>query len=240
MRNSEIIEKNFTKVGVNLAKKFKPVKDKFVLTKGFTDNEAAKNLLFHKWFEINEVNNNIKNCLVYLRSFKYYPKISKTQHLKFIFSSYLNEIYILQIRIEDYKKRIERVLRKVKNDEKYEALMKELNNIIEKIRLTLKNIITVRGSVIHVENYDDKDINEIAGYEYMVESQKMKLYNLFLKSEISKLKTKYLNAMKSNQKVIDELIEEFMGKVNEILFTNRYIEEASYNASEYSHIDGRE
>ena len=51
-------------------------KNKFDVNK-LTENEKARLKIFYEYNDLNETYESIKNCLIYINSFPFYPKVQK-------------------------------------------------------------------------------------------------------------------------------------------------------------------
>lgn len=89
------------------------VKNKLDMDK-LTSNEQARLKIFEEYTDLNMTYKSIKNCLIFINSFPFYPRVQKVDYLKFIYSAYLNEIYIWQSRISKITKTIKRSLKEYK------------------------------------------------------------------------------------------------------------------------------
>ena len=71
-------------------------RNKFNMDK-LNENERARLKIYGEYIDLNETYESIKNCLIYINSFPFYPRVAKVDYLKFIYTAYLNEIYMLVI-----------------------------------------------------------------------------------------------------------------------------------------------
>ena len=165
-----------------------------------TDNEKARLKIFEEYTDLNATYESIKNCLIYINSFPFYPRVTKVDYLKFIYSAYLNEIYILQSRMSKLTKIIKRSLKECKEDKRFnidfDIIENSTNNAIDRF----KKIIEIRGEHVHVKRYTTRSIDNVESCEFISKFKDMEKYKIAFKDEIKELKKKYVSKIKSNQR----------------------------------------
>lgn len=214
------ISQNVSEVVENMAK------NKFDMD-GLTKNEKARLKLFEEYVDLKATYDSIKNCLIYINSFPFYPRVAKVEYLKFIYSAYLNEIYILQSRILKFTKVIKRTLKDYKEERwfnvDYNIIDSSTNNAIDRF----KKIIEIRGAHVHVKRYTTKSIDNVETYEFISRFKGTKQYKTGFKYEIKELKKKYFNKMKKNQEQIDEILKLYLQDIDDFLFKKEYIKKVN-------------
>ncbi|MGE8165201.1 hypothetical protein ACQKRQ_34260 [Paraburkholderia sp. NPDC080076] len=78
--------------------------------------------------------------------------ISKNQYINFVIGAYLQEMYILQQRLDAYGKKVSRLYG-------FRDLPKLVNDLVYK---PLENIINIRGNHVHRERYSDAELRRIS------------------------------------------------------------------------------
>lgn len=105
----------------------------------------------------------IENILVYMNTFPYgRHKISKVSYLKYHIENFLNEVYILEKRVEAYSTIVERGYKKESNSVELQNIMKKLREYASHL---LKNTINKRGYHIHRNRYSDRDLDHLSSLE---------------------------------------------------------------------------
>jgi hypothetical protein len=225
LNNTELINKNFSKKGAELTKLFVPGEnDKVVLVRDFTENENAIWILMENWQEVVDSFTRLEQCIIYLKEFKYYPDIPKIDHIRFIISTYLNTIYMLNARVSKLSKIIKRLLKSEKENEELKNLYIEFDKAESKLTTVLDKLKKTRGEDVHQKKYDTPELNNCSGDEYSIELLNLDKYKTYLQNEISEAQRKYLLAFtKTNNKIKKEL-DNYYGSINKILFEAKYIE----------------
>ena len=132
-----------------------------------TKNEKSRLKIFEEYMDLNATYQSIKNCLIYINSFPFYPRVAKVDYLKFIYSAYLNEIYILQSRISKLTKTIKRCLKEYKEEAGFNIDFNIIDNCTNNAVNRFKKIIEVRGAHVHVKRYTTKNIDNVENYEFI-------------------------------------------------------------------------
>lgn len=188
-----------------------------------TRNEKSRLKIFGEYMDLNETYQSIKNCLIYINSFPFYPRVTKVDYLKFIYSAYLNEIYILQSRISKLTKTIKRCLKEYKEDTNFNIDFNIIYNCTNNAVNRFKKIIKVRGAHVHVKRYTTKNIDNVENYEFISKFKDTDKYKIAFKDEIKELKKIYINKLKYNQEQIEKILKTYLQSINEFLFNKEYI-----------------
>lgn len=206
-------------------------RNKFNMDK-LTDNEKARLKIFEEYADLNATYESIKNCLIYINSFPFYPRVTKVDYLKFIYSAYLNDIYFLQSRISKLTKTIKRSLKEYKEENNFNADFTVIDNSTNNAIDRFKRIIEIRGAHVHVKRYTTKDIDNVESYEVISKFGDTEKYNIALKYEIKELKKKYVNKIKKNQEQIEKILKLYLQDINDFLFKKEYIKKVkNYQSS---------
>lgn len=207
------------------------VKNKLDMDK-LTDNEKARLKIFEEYTDLNATYESIKSCLIYINSFPFYPRVTKVDYLKFIYSAYLNEIYILQSRISKLTKTIKRSLKEYKEEKVFNTDFNVIDNSTNNAIDRFKRIIEIRGAHVHVKRYTTKDIDNVESYEFISKFKNTEKYKKAYKDEIKELKRKYVNKIKKNQEQIEKILKLYLQDINDFLFKKEYIKKVkNYQSS---------
>lgn len=230
MEKYKLFDNHFAKEGAKLAKLFitNENDNKIELVRDFSKNENAIWVLMINRQEIVETFSRLENCCIYLEKFNYYPEISKTEHMRFIISAYLNTCYILEARVVKFGNIIQKFLKSCQ-DEELKQLLNQMVDSIKKIKRGLKGIINTRSNDVHVEKYDTNVFNEVSSEEYIIDMTKTDGYTTYIDSRIKDLQNNYLAAFKKNNIEIRKLLNQYFGNIDDILFKNNYIKKVETN-----------
>lgn len=198
------------------------VKNKLDMDK-LTSNEQARLKIFEEYTDLNMTYKSIKNCLIFINSFPFYPRVQKVDYLKFIYSAYLNEIYILQSRISKITKTIKRSLKEYKQEKNFNDDFNVIDNSTNNAIGRFKKIIEIRGAHVHVKRYTTKIIDNVESYEFISNFECTEKYKIAFKDEIKELKKKYVNKIKKNQEQIEKILKLYLQDINDFLLKKEYI-----------------
>lgn len=197
-------------------------RNKFNMDK-LNENERARLKIHGEYIDLNETYESIKNCLIYINSFPFYPRVAKVEYLKFIYTAYLNEIYILQSRILKLTKTIKRSLKEYREEKNLkidlDVIDKSTNSAIDRF----KRIIEIRGSHVHVKRYTTKNIDIVESYEFISGFKGTDNYKIAFKNETKELKKQYVKKIRHNQEQIEKILKSYLQDINDFLFKKQYI-----------------
>ena len=198
------------------------VKNKLDMDK-LTPNEQARLKIFEEYTDLNSTYESIRNCLIYINSFPFYPRVTKVDYLKFIYNAYLNEVYILQSRISKFAKTIKRSLKEYREEKEFNVdvniIDKSTNNTIDKF----KGIIEIRGAHVHVRRYTTRNTDIVESYELISKFKDTERYKIAFKDEIKELKKNYVSKIRKNQEKIEEILKLYLQDINDFLLKKEYI-----------------
>jgi hypothetical protein len=199
------------------------------------DNEVAKNIIFNRdgpreWTikhspktvfianklfrpmsEIFSTMGAIENIAIYMNTFPYDRyKVSKLSYLRYHVENFLNEIYILEERLEAYLKIIERAYKK-------EPYSNNIKDILEKtqkdIIKALEKAVCIRHPHIHQHRYTDSDLDHLAILElfskYERTNQPFWCKRSFFDQAYKKVRNKKVKTFKGIIESLEVLLESY-------------------------------
>lgn len=170
------------------------------------------NILFSPFSEILDSLESINSIYIFIRSFPYKSKkISRVRFLKYHIGNYLNELYMLQIRLKNYLTKIQRGYRKSDTFSLINPIFKLLSEDIEN---TFKPCFDLRGLHIHKNRYTDKELSRLSGLEILTirndnNEKRTKFINSYFIAEYNKVKKKWVNSIKEDLKSIETILEDY-------------------------------
>lgn len=167
------------------------------------------NKLFRGISEIYTTFNNLKNIEIYARRFPYRGcGISRLDYLKYHIENYLNEIYILKVRLIAYSKTISRAYRKSENAE---AIQEDLGQVSKDISKALNKIVEIRGDHVHSLRYSDSKIDRLSTLELLSKSddEPAVLFRELFLTTYKQTRKEWTKAMKANREEIEKLLDDY-------------------------------
>jgi|GEM_PF-6660083 len=127
---------------------------------------SYENLLIRLFFGFNEIDKSIKNLqntLIYIRRFPFSKtRIEKSTYLRYHYENYLNELYILQERMQRFLTIISRLYRR---DQNWENISQITNEILHDFKRALSRLIETRGTHIHEKRFSDLEFDQLDLFE---------------------------------------------------------------------------
>lgn len=145
-------------------------------------------------------------------------KIDKEYYIKFLAGSHLQEVYILNQRLEAYTKKVSRLYKQKKLEELVRPYIYE----------PLQAIISTRGAHVHQQRYSDNRLDDVSTWAILRRAGHE--YGENLEFSYKMAQTSWLKTSRGNKsqilKIIDtyfKIIEEFMCKNGEIFIPEKTI-----------------
>jgi hypothetical protein len=183
--------------------------------KNLTPREEFIKIIFREYLEIFSSYECLKDIEIIIGLNPYNGKVSKIRLLKYHFTNYFNEVYIMKERL---KKFVILIDRKYKKDKAYQVIKVQLNKLEKYIEDSFRNIVKIRGGHVHVERYMNKEFNEldmlqiVLPYEKNIEDKELmeRILSQHYKDTRGKLKKQILDNNKQLESIIDYYSEMIM------------------------------
>jgi hypothetical protein len=133
------------------------------ITRKMTPTDIIFSKLFAGFTEIYNSYYSLLDIEVYLHRFPYHKtRVSKTRYLAYHMENYLNEVYILKVRLISYCTIVDRLYRKDQYLKDLKKTMKSLSDIVQK---SLKGVIDARGTHVHSTRFTDENLDRLTTLE---------------------------------------------------------------------------
>ena len=187
------------------------------------DERAAKDLqiiddIFKRFTEITETVENLDLCLSFVSGRP--PRrngLRLDAFLNYHITFYLQEIYILNERLDAYIKVLQRRKKKlgeVIDDAKYSYW-------IARVRSALKNIIDVRGAHVHARAFNDSRMKELGSYSFLaIHAPEKAIWEKLAKKEYAKIRSIWVAALQKNKLELQTLLDEYFEFVHSEVSTS--------------------
>lgn len=181
--------------------------------------------LFYGYAEIVKSVDALKNIEIYIAVFPYAKKkVSRSEHLAYHYSNYLQELYVLRERLQAHQTFITRAYRKDPRFSRVKSAMAALEDMISR---SLDPIIGVRSNHVHKSRFEHDDFRRLTLIELFQKSpitddgkdEFTKLLPEYYKSTYRDLRKKWLAIIKENNKAIATLLDVFGTGIIHAIFT---------------------
>lgn len=189
--------------------------------------KPGKKELFHAkriFRPLSEVLNSfesIQNISVYIRSFPYKRQgISEVNYLRYHIENYLNELYILKLRLERYLKTLSRAYKRTKWKDQINKIVEKLNSYVQQ---AFEVSINARGYHIHEYRYTDDDLDRLSTLNLYSNASDEKLANIaksLFGSAYRDIRKKWVKKIESDMKGIHDLLELYFKGLTPIISEN--------------------
>lgn len=191
-----------------------------------TPTDILFSKLFDGFTEIHKSYYSLLDIEVYLSRFPYpKTKVSKTRYLSYHMENYLNEVYILKVRLISYCTVIGRLYR---NDSTFTNLKATMNAISEVVQNSLKGVIETRGRHVHKTRFTDEKLDRLTSLELVnFGPHKVPLFKTLYDSAYKTTRKGYAVTIKNNneeiRKILDVCFEVIYGVVADEKGNIRYL-----------------
>lgn len=171
-------------------------------------------------FEILSSYESLLDAELYIRRFPYTEtRITRMRHLRYVFENYLNEIYILKVRLIAYTKAIEEFYAIGNRRKKVRQITQPLFTFTSNF---FKEFVAERGEHVHSRRYDSVNISRLEAMERLSTSNPSTewashMYNYFELVYKDTRKNKSKEIQDHNQK-IKNLLDSYFEKLYPVLF----------------------
>jgi hypothetical protein len=170
-------------------------------------------LLTYHTSEIRTTLDTMSDIEFYMGRFPYSrAKVAKHRHLQFHIEAFLQEIYILQLRLLRFATFIER---KHKKDPRHTQMGAARPVLEDYVVQALKKIVDLRGSHVHQWRLSDNQIDRLTGislYTRMPARKIQKAFTAYYESEYRKIRKQWrewvARGIEGSQKVVDSYFDE--------------------------------
>lgn len=173
--------------------------------------------LFHGFQEIFDSYHCLLDIAIYIGRFPYgNTPISKTRHLAYHMENYLNEVYILKMRLNSYFTILGRLYRK---DRRHQEILKRTKALFSFVNNALTGIIDTRGSHIHKTRFNDEDIDQLSYQEFFSVhgGDEFQIITNLFKTDYRKVKKKYKVTVQNNNEQIKKILDGCFDMLYEIV-----------------------
>ncbi|WP_124834097.1 hypothetical protein [Burkholderia sp. Bp9031] len=161
--------------------------------------------IFYEYTEVHETLEAIKDIRVYVARFPFSgTRVSPGRYLAHQVGIYLNEIYILRVRLVTLTKEIQNKLSKSSTKSVTAPLIKPLFKII---KTSFDGIEKTRGHHVHTRRFSDDDIRRISTLELL--SSEIDWAKDLSRFVYKQTRRQWLTRMLNNEKVIEELLDHY-------------------------------
>jgi len=158
----------------------------------------------------NEIHNSYYSLLdieVYMGRFPYSnTRVSKTRYLAYHMENYLNEVYILEQRLESYFTIVGRLYR---NDRRHQGIRKSIETLISLVQEILKGVIDTRGAHVHRMRFTDEDLDRLDLQEFLSKhgGDELKVLKNFFKFDYGRIRKRYKQMINKNNEQIKIMLD---------------------------------
>jgi hypothetical protein len=123
-------------------------------------------MLFQAYNEMEVSFDTLLNIPVYLDHFpsSLAKRVSRPKWLRYHTENYLHELYIFQNRVESFFRLLRRAYR---NERDAASLKKSFDDLEQKLKVGLSNVIKARGRHVHEHRFDDTTLRALEAAEFL-------------------------------------------------------------------------
>lgn len=170
------------------------------------------------WWGYVEIENSyevLPDVAVYIRRFpSNLGEIGKVRYLQYHIGSFLNEVYILQQRLDAYIKTVTRSYRKDTRLKAMAAHLDSLNTYLSGFR----RIVEVRGSHVHAVRYSDEGLDRLSLLELLSRDGEPGVNRVLFQFHLRETRKKWIKIIGDSVEKIQQILDVYFDVLNEIIF----------------------
>ncbi len=180
-----------------IAKRVRPAEE-------FSDEERRLfDAIFRRFTEITETVDNLDLCQLFISApIPRRKGLKLDRYLGYHITFYLQEIYILNERLESYAKTIMRLKKRGNRDRE---IAKRYEPMLDMVRTALSNIVKARGDHVHNRPFTDTELDELSTYSLLAQFKPE--FNDHARFQYRMARTVWVKRLKENRAAIQTLLD---------------------------------
>ena len=188
--------------------------------------------LFQRFAEIFQSLQVLQDIEAYLKRFP--PKMSRSRYLVYHVHSYLQEVYVLQQRLDALIKKYERWHKPIVDNTDASIAVKTCKQLVAR---SFKGIVKVRGIHVHDQRFSDPELDRLEGWEGLAEtsfSDNDRWMREGYRKQANKTQKKWIKQIATNNVATIEVLDLFFSALYSLTFSSRskVIVPARYGAAQ--------
>lgn len=177
-----------------------------------------------KAFEIFNTYEFLLDTEIYIRKFPY-PKtrIGKTRYTKTVFGNYLNNIYMLRVRMDillDILRK--RYGKKFPESKRTQAVLKTIEKLDKFIKIHFDDIQKTRGTHVHIEEFYDTDLDRLLYIEIFIHNNPgfphLPYFETYFEAEFKKVRKEKIKEIKEFNEETAKVLDKYFEHIYHIVF----------------------
>jgi len=195
---------------------------------GMTDERKGSNVdgddafvveLFQRFAEIFQSIQVLQDIEGYLKRFP--PKMSRSRYLAYHVHSYLQEVYVLQQRLDALIKKYERWHKPIVDNTHTSIAVKTCKLLVAR---SFKDIVIVRGGHVHHRHFSDPELDRLEGWEGLAEtsfSDNDRWMREGYRKQANKTRKKWIKQIATNNVATIKVLDLFFSDLYSLTFSSR-------------------
>jgi hypothetical protein len=175
--------------------------------------------VFYGFLEITKSLETLDDIAFYIRRFPFTAsKIDPARYLQFHIEAHLSEIYLLRERLIAY---VTLMARTFKRDPMLPEFRNVADRLVAGIDASLKNVIAIRGTHVHVGRFSDDGIDRLGTMALLArakDDEMAKVFKELHRVELRKVRKKWQKSISDNNKALRELVDRYFDALYPIVF----------------------
>jgi hypothetical protein len=170
--------------------------------------------------EIQEAYESLLDVEVYIRRFPYKgTRVTKPRYLRSVIENYLNRVYVLKQRLKKFLQEIETLYAQGNRRKEVKKITQPLFTYLKN---SLDNVVAIRGSSVHGENFNSKDLSQLDGLDFSVRTisglSAQEAFQEFYDFQYGKIRLKWVKDIKDLNRMLNGLLDEYYSKLYQVIF----------------------
>jgi hypothetical protein len=183
-----------------------------------SEQDKYRGLLYTGFFEIDSSYQAHHDVQEYIRRFPFgTTAITRGRYLRFVIEAYLNEIYILSVRLQNYLNGINKHWRISRKCLDVARLTQQLASLVSQ---ALEPVIKTRGSHVHSSRYKDPNLHSVEALELLALAQgdERAFWELLYVKTYKTVRKDWLKTVRANNTSIGILLDKYFKTLHPLVF----------------------
>lgn len=212
---SQLLEAHRSEYREILKSKLLGTPEPTTLGKEFSPRESHVRKISFGWAEIDTSFLALKDIPRHLSHPSHRPaSVSSVRFLQYHFENWLQEVYVLQQRLNRFLTTIERAYRK---DDIYKKHLASIHILAQAVNKSFEGIVNIRGGHVRSERFQDSDLKRLRTLELLAKFGKSPFPGIF-RGALRRILKQKRDTIRINNRAIQKALDVYFDALDPILF----------------------
>jgi hypothetical protein len=174
--------------------------------------------LYPGFIEIMRSVQTLQDIPIYMR--RHPPKLSptgKVGYLRYHLENYVNEVYILQERLDAFAKSVQRAYRQDTREGRFHSQFDSLKTVISHF----DNAVKMRGEHVHRARFSDPNLEKLESFAVLMVTEESPIISVMFDWDMKRLRREWIGALARHNDTIQKMLDFYFGSLYNIVFDDQ-------------------